>query len=327
MAEISSNPGGGFLIRESDFSILLDGKTASGLSFVSHAHTDHLPGKLLPDALGIASKETRAFARERWGLELPESPRINRVKLSDAGHMVGSKMISVETKAGKVLYTGDFSTRDRFFLKGARPEECKVLIVDATFGKPEFSFPRLDSVIDSAKEFLEASGSRAIFYGYSYGKAQLLTRIASELSIPVIAQAEVFAANRISEKFNHPVGASLLFGTKQADKLIHSKDPVIVVAPLTVKNTPFSARLEKSGFRSAVFTGWAAGARFFRGYSSAIPLSDHADFQEILDFVSGCNPEKVVVAHTKKDAPILSALRVLGFEAVPATGNRLSVKI
>ncbi len=316
MARISAISGGGFLLEDGAFSLELDPKSPRGDFVTTHAHTDHLPRKISSDSRAIASTETIDFARERYGISLPNGLSLENVSLSDAGHMVGSKMVSIGTSKGKVLYTGDFSTIDRFFLKGAKPEKCNVLIVDSTFALPEFSFPKIEEIIESSRAFLESSKSkRAVFYGYSYGKAQVLTRLAKELGIVPVVQANVYSANKISERHGAEIGNSLLFGTKEADKQVYSGEPSIVIAPLTAKSTIFSKKLESLGFRSAVFTGWAKSrGRFLSGYDSAIPLSDHAGFSEILSFVEKCSPEKVVVAHAKKGSPIVSALQVLGFE-------------
>lgn len=319
---ISNGNGGGFLLEDfvgdGKFSLQLDPARASGLFATSHAHSDHLPRAVAPAAGCIASEETIAFARERGGLHL-RAAASPRVTLLNAGHMVGSSMVSVETSAGKLLYTGDFSTRDRLFLKGAEPEKTDILILDGTFAEPEFIFPDLREIISQTRDFLEESDGRAILYGYSYGKAQILTRLANDLGYPVLAQAEVFRANSLARQFGHAVGDCALFGSEAGNRLMHDKSaPGVIIAPQTAAQTLFGARLARAGFSSAFFTGWAVEG-WTGGADRAIPLSDHADFRELLSFVKACEPREVIVAHSKRDSALPAALAAIGFPARAAS--------
>ncbi len=49
------------------------------------------------------------------------------------------------------------------------------------------------------------------------------------------------------------------------------------------------------GLRAAYVSGWAAFFDFTRRYgiSAQFPLSDHADFEGVMDFVERCEPRRV----------------------------------
>ncbi|HYA33385.1 MAG TPA: MBL fold metallo-hydrolase RNA specificity domain-containing protein, partial [Candidatus Bathyarchaeia archaeon] len=71
--------------------------------------------------------------------------------------------------------------------------------------------------------------------------------------------------------------------------------------------------------RTLAVSGWATsrGFKYFRGVDYAFALSDHADFQDLLRFVDGCNPEVVYTCHgfAKKFALLVHAH--LGIDAIP----------
>jgi Cft2 family RNA processing exonuclease len=69
--------------------------------------------------------------------------------------------------------------------------------------------------------------------------------------------------------------------------------------------------------RTAVLTGWAIdrGRRYFNGVDQAIPLSDHADFSELLEYVRKARPKKVYTVHGF--AEFVNSLRDKGFDAEP----------
>jgi len=66
--------------------------------------------------------------------------------------------------------------------------------------------------------------------------------------------------------------------------------------------------------RSVLLSGWADGSQGFRYQSDwAIPLSDHADFNELLAFVKQVDPEKIYTLHGFSDFP--DFLEAIGYSA------------
>ncbi|MEM4090361.1 MAG: MBL fold metallo-hydrolase RNA specificity domain-containing protein, partial [Thermoplasmatales archaeon] len=57
------------------------------------------------------------------------------------------------------------------------------------------------------------------------------------------------------------------------------------------------------------FTGWA-----IKGKNSSLPISDHADHDELISFVKAINPENVVTIHGF-DKELARELRGEGFKA------------
>ena len=75
--------------------------------------------------------------------------------------------------------------------------------------------------------------------------------------------------------------------------------------------------------RTAVLTGWALdkGTRYFNGADQAIPLSDHADFSELSEYVKKAQPQRVYTVHGF--AEFAEFLREKGFDAEPLNQSTL----
>ena len=57
-----------------------------------------------------------------------------KLELHKAGHIPGAAMLHVETPNKKVLFSGDFDTRDSQLTIGAKPVKSDVLFVEGTYG-------------------------------------------------------------------------------------------------------------------------------------------------------------------------------------------------
>src|SRR2546421_7657486 len=82
-------------------------------------------------------------------------------------------------------------------------------------------------------------------------------------------------------------------------------------------NLAGSAALRKLGrVRTAILTGWAVdpNCRYRYQVDAAFPLSDHADFHDLLEFVRQVAPKKVFTLHGFA-ADFAQTLRDFGFDA------------
>jgi putative mRNA 3-end processing factor len=56
--------------------------------------------------------------------------------------------------------------------------------------------------------------------------------------------------------------------------------------------------LRQRGFQTARVSGWCAFAPWaLRGVDAGFPMSDHADFTGLIDFVEACAPQQVYTVH------------------------------
>ncbi|HNT60789.1 MAG TPA: MBL fold metallo-hydrolase [Candidatus Bilamarchaeaceae archaeon] len=264
---------------------------AGDVSFLSHAHGDHVSGFRKKDKI-IASEETLALAgfgaerhTEKW------------VELLDAGHILGSRQMYAELDGESVLYTGDFRVKDGIFGKGAKAKNADRLVVECTYGDPRFRFPDPFEVYGQVGKWVkETEGSIRLIGAYNLGKAQEIIRVLNEYAgvVPVV--------QRDGERFNSVYGKygigleRAVVGTEAAEEIM--KGGFVAVVPPRLANRGFARKLGGAfGKRvlCAVATGWVMSMR--HNCDAAFPLSDHADFYDIVEYMDAVGPKRVDFVH------------------------------
>jgi len=312
----------GILCEENGKKVLLDPKKtdSSGVNFVSHAHMDHLPSK--NGGTILASIETNEIANLRGFKMQNYVEKIEDYSLIDSGHILGSKGLLFDD----VFYTGDICTRDRGFLTAAKIPKCKKLITECTFGLPEFVFPKLDEIKKQVNELISelySKGVPVILMGYQLGKAQTITQLFGHWS-PLYFHDSVKQMNDL----HHQLGVSLMdgMGHSEAQKMgLLDKKPWIMVAPMMSEKNPFLKEMRsKYGAVTIGFSGWAQSTRFPFGRRTdySIAMSDHSDFNELVDMVVQSGAEQVYTIHGFVEE-FASHLRKMGISAQPLRENSL----
>jgi putative mRNA 3-end processing factor len=298
----------GILIKHNDKIIALDPeeRVKADLTFVSHAHMDHLLKNEKNTVL--ASKETIELARER-GIKIRNFVEaFDDVQLIDSGHILGSRAIIIGKN--EIMYTGDFSQRDRGFLKKLEPVNVRLLIIESTYGKKGYKFPPTATIIESVMKIISKAydaGMGVSLHGYTLGKAQLIEYLFQSWR-PLIVHRNIERMNVVYRKF----GINIPKPDVIVQNLLHVPDtPYIYVAPTyeSVSNVYASIR----------FTGWA---KHISNY--AVPLSDHADHDELISFVKKVNPETIITVHGF-DKEFAKELRSLGFRAFAFSDQQLDL--
>jgi len=270
--------------------------------FVSHAHSDHTArheevilsaptARLMQARLGGSRSEIiLPYGEAR---EFSHAGNKFQVTLLPAGHIFGSAMVLVEAGGESLLYTGDFKLRPSRSAEQCEPRQAEVLIMETTFGRPHYVFPPAEDTMREVTRFcseaLEA-GETALLLGYSLGKSQELLHGLKGAGLPLMLHPSIEKMTRIYEQFGHCFPA---YETWNPDS---ARGKVVLCPP----NARTSALLQKLGkVRSAVVTGWAldSSCRYQYRCEAAFPLSDHADYPELLEFVRLVRPSKIFTLH------------------------------
>jgi putative mRNA 3-end processing factor len=311
---------GGILVKTDEYSLALDPRRASkaDYSFVSHAHIDHVHN---PDGNSkiIASKETVELARVR-GYKLSGAvDEFDGVDLVDAGHILGSRAILIEDS---VFYTGDFSTRDRGFLRGSPGVKCDTLIMETTYGSPRYIFTETDKIVAQVSRLIGECFHHCrpvVLTGYPLGKAQLITHLFRNWE-PIYLHESVYRMNEAHIKLGVKIPKLDECGSKQHSIL--KKRPWIMISPSSSGRSQFIRTLrEEYGAVVVAFTGWAVDRRYTYsiGVDYAFDLSDHCDFNELVQLAKYCNPSKIYTVHGFA-LEFAEHLKFLGFDAEPLEG-------
>ncbi|MEK6988262.1 MAG: hypothetical protein AABX97_09275, partial [Candidatus Thermoplasmatota archaeon] len=218
---------GGILVQEGLKEVILDPDRKTPGSVVTHGHMDHLTSG------GVMTPETLAVLRVRrgsgTGIELSYNKEMElngfHLTLKDAGHVFGSAMVRVDD----LLYTGDFNPEGGATCGKAVPESVHALIVDATYGKPGYSFPDKTAVEGDLLTWLEmelADGPVALG-GYVFGKSQELIALVNRLGV------EVAVAEGIADLADVYVRHGVKLEYRRISSLSEAerKDPRVYVLP------------------------------------------------------------------------------------------------
>lgn len=312
----------GILCQINDKKILLDPKKtdSEGINFVSHAHMDHLPSK--NGGTILSSIETNKIANLRGFTMQNHIEEMTDFHLVDSGHILGSKGLLFDD----IFYTGDICTRNRGFLKGAKIPKCKTLITECTFGLSEFVFPKLDELKKEVNELISefySKGIPVILMGYQLGKAQTITQLFGHWS-PLYFHDSVKEMNDL----HNQLGVSLIdgMGHSEAQKRgLLDKKPWLMVAPMmSGKNSFLRDMKSKYGAVTIGFSGWAKSTKFNFGRRTdySFPMSDHCDFNELVNMVVESGAEKVYTIHGFVEE-FAEHLRAIGISSQPLRENSL----
>jgi ATP-dependent DNA ligase I len=287
--------------------------------FVSHAHSDHIGAHREV----ILSEPTARLMQARLGGQRlehvlpfckPTAFKANgvpwQITLLPAGHILGSAMSLIESNGESLLYTGDFKLRRGLSAESCEPAHSDTLIMETTYGRPEYRFPPTDEVLKGVIRFCREAidnDETPVLLGYSLGKSQELLRGLTDAGLPILLHKSVCELTRIYEQLGQTFPPYERFDGKA------STGKVLICPPIS---NP-AATLRKIGrVRTSVLTGWAVdpNCRFRYQTDAAFPLSDHADFPELVEFVKRVGPRHVYTLHGFA-GDFAQTLREMGFDA------------
>jgi putative mRNA 3-end processing factor len=311
----------GIMIHHRDTAIALDPSRPANchVTFVSHAHVDHLhkPSieKKNKKSQVLASKETALIAQARGYKIGNPAEQHDGFSLIDTGHILGSRGLLI---GEDIYYTGDMSMRERAFMKPAKVPHAKTLIIESTFGRPQYVFPPISEVTHKTNKIISEMydlGIPVILMGYTLGKAQLLTKLFGHWD-PIIHDS-VAKINSVYSELGVKLKSVMTHSQAEARGLLAKNRPWVMVAPLMSSKCAFLRDMKHTyGAVTIGFTGWAVGTRYryMMGLDYVMPLSDHCDYNELVAAVKQCRPEKVYTFHgfAKEFA---GALLQIGFDA------------
>ncbi|TWT38955.1 MBL fold metallo-hydrolase RNA specificity domain-containing protein [Blastopirellula retiformator] len=278
----------------------LDVRRRQQFGFISHAHMDHSARHQTV----LCTPETAALVRHRIGettyrempLGQPFEFRGTRLTPLSAGHVLGSAMLLAETDEGSVLYTGDYRLGQSYTAGQADLPHSDILVMECTFGDPFYRLPPRSETIAQFVELVEKSlrrGATPMIHAYVLGKAQEVTKILTEHGIRVQQPQAVYDISQIYTECGCDLGHFELYDGRP--KPGHA----IVTAPRSQRGCDVRGVVHAERF---AMTGWGWNPRLAARYrcDHVIPLSDHADYGELLETIEQVAPQRIYCTHGPK---------------------------
>ncbi|MEY3479496.1 MAG: hypothetical protein RIQ71_271 [Verrucomicrobiota bacterium] len=276
----------------------LDPQSSRGFAFVSHAHSDHT-GKHAETVLSVG---TSHLMRARIGssahehvLPFGETRELRgaRFTLLPAGHVHGSSQLHLETNEGSLLYTGDFKLRPGLASEGIESRGADTLIMETTFGKPEYVFPPTEKILSDMVAFCHAALENSevpVLLGYSLGKAQEILCAVAAAGLKPMLHGAVAKMTRI---YSQLIPGFPDFAPYKASEISGH----VLICPPSVRGSRMLGAIKKK--RVAVITGWALQPGAIHRYrvDAAFPLSDHAGYDDLRKYVELVKPKRVLTLH------------------------------
>ena len=315
----------GIVVRNQESRFIFDPVSKSSIGkedtiFITHSHADHSAG-FTSSSIKYSTEESRKIFEKIRNRDVCNFRTVEENKTIDfgdievtpinAGHMLGSVQYKIETCDSSILYTGDINCVNTLISKRADEVECDTLVIEATFGKPTYIFPRRENVyVDMIKWSFEIlkEGRIPVFHVYGSGKAQELIKIFNVYTnLKVLTHPRISQVNKVYTEGGINLD-HLEISNDKSDEIIDGRSCVYVTLP-----SRNSFDFEKQA--KAVATGWATNNGF--NNRAAFPLSGHADFKQLIHFVEKTGAKTVYVYTGFKDIFARCLKKKLGIKAKP----------
>jgi DNA ligase-1 len=276
----------------------LDPWDAKRFAFVSHAHIDHIA----PHDEVIVSERTARLMQSRLPDRRTEhvlpfgerrTVRGFDLMLLPAGHIFGSAQCFLFVGEETLLYTGDFKLRPGKSAEQAEWRQADTLIMETTFGLPRYRFPPTEQVIEQVVSFCRETiddGHVPVLLGYSLGKAQEILCSLDGAGLTPMLHRSVYRMTRIYEEFGQ---AFCKYVRYNADAVAGK----VLICPPSANGSPMLETIRRK--RVAMISGWAVDPSALYRYQvdTAFPISDHADYTDLIRYVDLVQPRRVFTLH------------------------------
>lgn len=287
-------------------------------AIITHGHADHSRyghNSYITHPTNIPIIRHRLGEIEVTGKEWEETFLVNGVKFSlhPAGHIIGSSQVRVEYQGEVWVFSGDYKLEDDGLAVPYEPVRCHTFITECTFGLPAFKWLPQDEVFRQIHEWWAANkeeGKTSVLFGYSLGKAQRLLKHLDPGMGTLYTHGAIENMNEVVRSLASLPPTTRITRETTKEELRGN----LVLAPPSAHGSPWIRKMVP--FVTASASGWMTfrGARRRRAVDRGFVLSDHCDWQGLLEAIRETGAEKVICTHGYTD--IFSRyLREQGYDA------------
>ncbi|MBF2029063.1 MAG: ligase-associated DNA damage response exonuclease [Oscillatoriales cyanobacterium C42_A2020_001] len=291
-------------------------------ALITHAHSDHARSG---SSHYLATQISEGILKKRLGegidlrgVEYGEKIKLGNVWVSfhPAGHVLGSAQIRVEHKDEVWVVSGDYKRCYDPTCALFEVVPCDTFITEATFGLPIYQWQSGQEVCRQIYEWWQSDRDRpSILFCYAFGKAQ---RILAELRKFTDQPVYVHGAVHVLTEIYRQVGVEMVETIPASEKPRDYKfKGDLILAPPSGHRSSWMKRFQQP--QTAFASGWMAvrGARRRRGYERGFVLSDHADWQGLVNTALQTRAKTVYVTHGQSDVLSRYLSETLEINALP----------
>ena len=269
---------------------------------ITHAHSDHARWG---SKFYLCHYQTKLLLQLRLGdnnyqgVEWGETIIINNVKISlhPAGHIIGSSQIRIEYNGEIWVVSGDYKTEDDGISGKFESIKCHTFITESTFGLPIYKWMPQQQIFSDIKSWVlqnNKEGKTSVLIAYSLGKAQRILEPLAETGLPIFVHGAVYNVQQvlINNGWQLPHVEKIYADTKK--ELLAGN---IIIAPPSADNSLWIKRFYP--YSVGICSGWmqVRGNARRRNTDAAFALSDHADWNGLLQAVKATQAQKVYATH------------------------------
>lgn len=317
----------GLYCKAGDFHI--DPSKGVDNAVITHAHSDHAR-RGSKHYFCVTSGESLLRQRIGKNISVATAPfrqpfHLNGVKISfhSAGHILGSSQVRIEFNHQVWVVSGDYKREEDPTCEPFEVVPCDVFVTEATFGAPRF---RWDKNKDLGKEVFawwqenRKQGLNSVLFAYSLGKAQrILGVLLQHAKVPVICHPAVSAINECYRQQGIRLAETRCLSQVADNEKLFGE---LLLVPQSFLKTERASVLGDN-YKTAFASGWMTGtaATYSQSYDTGFVMSDHADWDDLVQTVLDTKAKKVFVQH--RHGKLIRHLKSLGIKAFPESDLRV----
>lgn len=300
----------------------IDPKSAVENAVITHAHSDHArkgSKQYFCTTTGVLLLKARLgnhIAVKTLPYRTPFELGPVKISFHPAGHILGSAQIRLEFAGEVWVVSGDYKRDADPSCEAFEQLSCDVFITEATFGTPAFRWNKSANVGNDIFAWWRENAAQdinSVILAYSLGKAQRILTLLSPLATkPIYCCPSTQLINDCYRAESVDLAPTLCLSEIPSGQRL--RGDLAVVPPSFLQSN--SNKVFGKNFKTAFASGWMSKSnhRFDKGFV----ISDHADWNDLLQTIQATNAKRVYVQHRGKGA-LVKKINSLGIKAFPDT--------
>ena len=271
-------------------------------AIITHGHSDHAH---FGHKYYLCHTCTKPILQLRLGennyqtLNWSDSITINNVRVSlyPAGHIIGSSQVRLQNNGEVWVVSGDYKIEDDGISGKFEPLTCHTFITESTFGLPIYKWKPQEQENENIINWInknKENGKTSVILAYSLGKAKRVLQAIKETTQNIFAHGAIFNMQEALIDAGWDICKVIRITPDTPKELLKG---AVVIAPPGADGTSWMKKFQP--YSTGVCSGWmqVRGNARRRNADAGFALSDHADWNGLLQTVKATGAERVFVTN------------------------------